>query len=71
LLKGKPERAVSIDLGACSKCGGCIEVAPEIFRWSESGGYVEVRDLATYDPELVNEAIKWCPENCIYWEPHE
>lgn len=64
----KGRKHPSIDLGACSKCGACIEVAPDIFRWSESGGYVEVCDLETYDRKLVDDAIKWCPENCIYWE---
>lgn len=58
----------SIDLGACSQCGACIEVSPDIFTWSDSGGYVEVCDLEEYDRELVEEAIKWCPEDCIYWE---
>ena len=58
----------SIDLSACSKCGGCIEVAPGVFRWHEIAGYIEVCDLDIYDEQLVDEAIKWCPENCIYWE---
>jgi len=58
----------SIDLGACSKCGGCIEVAPEIFQFNEAAGYLEVRELDSYDKELVDEAIKNCPEDCIYWE---
>lgn len=62
------KRQPSIDLGTCSKCGACLEVAPEVFVWSESGGYIEVCDLEYYDQELVDEAIKWCPENCIYWE---
>ena len=57
-----------IDLGACTKCGGCIEVAPEIFRFNEAGGYVEVNELSGYDQELVDEAIKICPEDCIEWE---
>lgn len=58
----------TVDLSSCSKCGGCIEVAPEIFRFSESGGYLEVCDLDHYEVEKVEEAMKFCPENCIYWE---
>ncbi len=58
----------TIDLTICSKCEGCIEVAPGIFRFSESGVYIEVRDLDYYDEDSVAEAIKFCPENCIYWE---
>ena len=61
-------RRPSVDLGACSKCGGCIEVAPNIFRFSECGDYIEVCDLDYYDPGLVDEAIKYCPEDCIYWD---
>lgn len=61
----------TVDLCLCSKCGSCIEVAPLIFTWSESGGYIEVQDLERYDREAVEEAMKWCPENCIYWERDE
>ncbi len=64
----KPVKKPSIDLGACTKCGGCIEVAPHIFRFNEPAGYLEVCDLDSYDQELVDEAIKNCPEDCIYWE---
>ena len=61
-------RRPAVELGACSKCGGCIEVAPKIFRFSESGEYIEVCELDYYDPVLVDEAIKYCPEDCIYWD---
>ena len=58
----------TVELSRCSKCGGCLEVAPDIFRFSESGGYVEVAELADYDIDKVEEAMKYCPENCIHWE---
>lgn len=58
----------TVDLSRCSKCGGCIEVAPEIFRFSESGGYIEICDLDYYDRDEVEEAMKLCPEDCIHWE---
>ncbi len=61
-------RKPTIDLGACSRCGGCIEVAPDIFRFNEAFGYLEVCDLDLYDRERVDEAIKNCPEDCIEWE---
>ena len=57
-----------MDLSRCSKCGGCIEVAPEIFSFSESGGYIEICDLDYYDRDEVEEAMKLCPEDCIHWE---
>ena len=58
----------AVDLGVCTKCGGCIEVAPKIFRFNEAAGFLEVCDLDYYDQGLVDEAIKNCPEDCIYWE---
>ena len=61
-------RLPTVDLTTCSRCGGCIELAPDIFRYSESGGYIEVCDLDYYDEALVDEAIKFCPEDAICWE---
>lgn len=65
------KKCPTIDLGACSKCGGCIEVAPTVFRYAESGNFIEVCDLEYYDPDQVDEAIRYCPEDCIYWEGEE
>jgi ferredoxin len=31
-------------------------------------GHIEVVDLAEYPEDEVDEAIKYCPEDCIYWE---
>ena len=57
-----------IDIGSCSLCEGCIEVAPQIFQFNANGGYMEVAELDHYPVEEVDEAIKNCPEDCIYWE---
>lgn len=57
-----------IDLGRCTECGGCIEIAPAVFRYNTDTGMMEVADLIRYPEELVDEAIKYCPENCISWE---
>ena len=57
-----------IDPGCCNLCEGCVEVAPEIFRFNRETGLVEVIDLPRYQEDLVNEAIKNCPEDCISWE---
>jgi len=66
--KRSNRRRPEIDLGACTKCGGCLEVAPEIFRFREGAGFVEVADLDYYDADLVEEAMKFCPEDCISWD---
>ncbi len=57
-----------VDLGACTLCEGCIAICPEVFRLNDAGGYLEVVEMDEYPEEDVNEAIKNCPEDCIYWE---
>lgn len=58
----------AIDLGDCNQCEGCIEVAPTIFRFNKDNGYLEVCELDYYESELVDEAIKNCPMDCICWD---
>ncbi len=57
-----------VDIGRCTLCGGCLEVAPEIFRYNEVFGFVEVIEAEEYSEEEVDEAIKICPVDCIEWE---
>lgn len=59
----------AVDTGACTLCMGCVELCPEVFRLNESAGYIEVVDLEVYPQGLVDEAIKYCPQDCIEWEP--
>lgn len=61
----------SIDLGLCSYCSGCIEIAPQVFRHNSATGLMEVIELAEYPVDLVDEAIKNCPEDCISWEKYD
>ena len=56
-----------VDLSRCSACGACIEVCTFVFRMNDAG-YIEVIELTSYPETDVNEAIKYCPEDCIYWE---
>ena len=60
-----------IDLGLCSDCRGCIEIAPQVFRYNPATGMMEVIVLVAYPVDLVEEAIKNCPEDCIFWEENE
>ena len=55
-----------VDIGSCSLCEGCIEVCPSVF-FINNMGYVEIAELTTYPVALVDEAIKYCPEDCISW----
>ena len=57
-----------VDIGACTVCMGCVELCPEVFRLNEDTGYIEVIDLPEYPQSCVDEAIKYCPQDCIVWE---
>ncbi len=60
-----------IDLGLCSDCRGCIEIAPQVFRYNPATGLMEVIVMDIYPVDLVEEAMKNCPEDCIFWEKEE
>jgi ferredoxin len=38
-----------------------------VFSMNEAG-YIEVAELSDYPAADVDEAIKYCPEDCICWE---
>lgn len=56
-----------VDLSQCSLCGACIEVCPSVFRLNDVG-YIEIIERISYPKIEVDDAIKYCPEDCIYWE---
>ena len=60
-------RIPTVDIGACTLCMGCVEVCPEVFQLNDAG-FIEVLELPAYPQEAVDEAIKYCPEDCIGWE---
>jgi len=55
-----------VELSDCIKCEVCIEVCPAVFRMTDAG-YIDVADLSSYPEPEVEEAIKNCPADCIYW----
>ncbi len=57
-----------VDIGICTMCGGCIEVAPEVFTINNALGYIGIIELNHYPENEVNEAITICPVDCIIWE---
>lgn len=65
------KRILVIDVGRCTECLGCVEVAPDIFRYNEATGRMEVIDMQEYPEAIVWEAMKNCPKDCIYWEDCE
>ena len=56
-----------IDLSACNLCGGCVDTCPDVFRMNDFG-FIEVIELSDYPVEEVDEAIMYCPKDCISWE---
>ena len=56
-----------VELSDCILCEVCVEVCPTVFKLN-AAGYIEVADLRSYPEEEVNEAIKNCPADCIYWD---
>jgi ferredoxin len=56
-----------VDIGTCSLCEGCIAVCPSVFLKNDMG-YIDVAELETYPEPEVEEAMKYCPEDCITWE---
>jgi ferredoxin len=56
-----------VELSECIVCGVCVETCPQVFRLNDAG-YIEVIELAAYPEPEVNEAIKYCPADCIHWQ---
>jgi ferredoxin len=55
-----------VELSDCIACGVCAEVSPNVFRLNDAG-YIEIIELDTYPEDEVNDAIKYCPTDCISW----
>ena len=55
-----------VELSECILCEVCVEACPSVFRMNDAG-YIEVADFSTYPEPEVEEAIKNCPADCIYW----
>ena len=56
-----------VDIGNCSLCEACVEMCPLVFRLNETG-FIEVAERSDYPETCVEEAIKYCPEDCILWK---
>ena len=57
-----------IDLGRCTDCESCLEICPSVFKRNMETGFIEVSDLSEYPEMCVDEAISFCPADCIAWE---
>jgi ferredoxin len=55
-----------VELSECILCEVCIEVCPAVFSLNEAG-FICVAELTDYPEADVEEAMKNCPADCIYW----
>jgi len=46
-------------------CGICESVCPSVFNLDM--GYVSIADLPEYPESEVDEVIKNCPADCVFW----
>lgn len=56
-----------IELSDCIRCEVCVAVSSTVFKLNDAG-FIEVRELPSYPQNEVDEAIKNCPANCIFWD---
>ena len=55
-----------VELSECILCDGCVEICPSVFRHNDAD-YIEIMELPSYPVSEIDEAIKNCPKDCIYW----
>lgn len=56
-----------IDLSECVKCDICVDLSPYVFIMNDAD-YIEVADLDDYPEEDINEVIRNCRGDCVYWD---
>ena len=61
-----PMKTPEVDLSDCSMCGICVDLCPMTFQLNESG-YIEVVHSDDCAEKDIDEAIKNCRGDCIYW----
>ena len=61
-------RVPVLDLIRCSDCEACLDLCPEVFHRNPETGRIEAEDLSKYPEEAVQQAMAYCPKDCIDWE---
>lgn len=56
-----------VELSDCILCGVCEEICPDAFRMNDAG-FIEIIDCSEFPHDCVDDAIKNCPTDCIFWE---
>ncbi len=60
-------KTLEIDLSDCSMCGICVDLCPRTFKANDAG-YIEVVSVDEDSREDIDEAIRTCRGNCIFWK---
>ncbi len=56
-----------VELSDCILCEVCTSTCPSVFKLNDSG-FIEVLPLDRYPEDEVDEAVRNCPADCIFWE---
>jgi len=58
---------IKIDKEKCIRCGTCIALYPEHFRFDDEGN-IEVIDPENISLEIIKKAVDSCPTQAISFE---
>ena len=59
-------KVVYVDEEACTGCGTCEELCPDVFQMDEETEKAQV--IKPEGTDCVEEAIDTCPEEAISWQ---
>jgi ferredoxin len=54
-----------VDEDACTGCGLCVEICPEVFEMDDDVAHVTVREIPEDFEDAVDEAADSCPVEAI------
>lgn len=61
-----PKKKVCINRGDCIRCGLCVSLAPDVFRFED--GKSSVHNPGGAPEKKIQECIDGCPMGAIHWE---
>lgn len=61
-------KKVSVDESKCICCGACMQIAPEVFGYSDSGTSAPKVDTVSDDDKNALTAMESCPTSAISLE---